>query len=95
MNKHLDIRGNGHYRKIVYGHEMPEHMRAEFDYLNDDEYDCNQFVKYLGQWYDLNEFVMTSVEGWDGMFTETAFSAVLCKHYDYDEDKINRAMWFS
>lgn len=85
-------------RKIIYGCELPEKYRKEFDYLSDEEYAINTFVVYRGNAYDLYEFmriednVKSNVQfaewnAWHGYASDTYFSGVLVRFID-DESVI-------
>ena len=67
---------------------MPSYIR--FDYLNDEEFESNSFVEYLGQIYDISEFVLiennSDFKGWDGYSSDSYFSGTLikiCKDNDF------------
>ena len=82
----LQIITNNQEREIVYGHELPIDNRDDFDYLNDEKYQFNEFIVYRGTVYDLNQFMRVAEDGafkdWDGVHGETAFSGVLVKIVD-------------
>jgi len=80
------IISNGHTRPLHYWHDLPTKEREYFDYGGAIEGD---YVKYLGAWYNLGDFERITPQqpnlyaaGWQGFFTETAFSAVVVKVAD-------------
>lgn len=93
-------------RTVVYWEQLPESAREQFDYLRSEtERADGRFVEYRGAWYDLGEFdtlVGTGyrsellADGWHGVQTDSAFSAVLVKYVD-DTDHgsvvMARATW--
>lgn len=78
---------NNNPRKLKYGSEMPEKLRADFDYIESDEFDCHDFFVYKGYWYDLSDFMRIdnsegTREGWekfDGYHSDSFFSGILVK----------------
>lgn len=69
-------------RPLVYGYELPENQRREFDYLSDEEYYSSVFVKYKGQYYDLLDFTKpfySKLIYWDGLRSDSFFSGILIK----------------
>lgn len=90
----MKIRTNNQPRRILYGCELTESERQEFDYIEDIDFaDC--FVRYKGRVYDLGEFArITKVvaphpqregwENWDGYASDSFFSGVLVRYVDSD-----------
>lgn len=66
--------------------------REDFDYLDwpaiEDGQDSATFFRYRGRLYDLGEFTLTEIEGWDGIATDTFFSGTLVKFVIEDNDYI-------
>lgn len=75
---------NNQPRKVIYGYELSNKERREFDYLSSEDLDTREFVRYKRCLYDTGEFVRVtnSVTNWDGYFSETFFSGVLIKYID-------------
>lgn len=77
-------------RDILDGWELTPQEREKFDYLNwagiDEGTDSASFFRYKGEIYDLGNFMHTSMEGWGGIETDSAFSGTLIRfvHDDYD-----------
>lgn len=96
----MTIITNHHPRPIIYGFELSESERSEFDYLENIE-DAS-FFRYRGQLYDLGEFVRIvpagskgsafahydhtgELSGWHGIATDSYFSAVVVRYSEDDE----------
>lgn len=52
----LSIRTNNHWREPVPFFELPESVRSDFDYVDEEEQYSDRFVCYRNHWYDLHEF---------------------------------------
>jgi hypothetical protein len=87
----MQIRCNNQKRPVIYGFELTEKERAEFDYLDDIE--NAQFFRYKRAVYDLGEFMRIGPNiaphpqrpGWekfDGYSSDSFFSGVLVKFCD-------------
>lgn len=68
--------------EIVYGSQLPLDQRNEFDYLNDDDFECNEFFKYRGNYYDISQFMKCDKNSafepfWHGYHGDSFFSGVL------------------
>ena len=85
---------NNQPRDILYGYNLPEKWRNEFDYLSDEEYDTHSFVFYRNWVYDLSEFLMINggpfscnppqdsiLQKWDGVLTDSFFSGIVIRFY--------------
>jgi hypothetical protein len=93
----VTIKTNNIPRQLKYGYDMPEKYKADFDYIDAEEFDSHNFVEYKGVWYDLGEFTRISheywgvsgiekIKEWHGISYDSAFSGVLiklCKDSDY------------
>jgi len=76
----LKIITNDVPRSVIYGHELTEKEKAEFDYIEKEYFDCHMFVQYRGWIYDLSEFMRTdSMMPWDGVMSESYFSGILVR----------------
>lgn len=82
----MEIKTNNIPRNVVYGFELPENQRKEFDYLSEEEYSNNEFFKYKGRYYDLGEFMRCEGElkeqGWYGYMSDSFFSGIVIKFDD-------------
>ena len=68
--------------EIIYGYQLPSDKRSDFDYLNDDDYECQDFFKYRGNYYDISQFMRVDKNSpfepfWHGYHGESFFSGVL------------------
>ena len=82
---------NNHPRPIVYGWELSDSERQEFDYYDADELDCAMFFRYKGEIYDLGEFMCVDrgpFTGWDGYSSDSFFSGILVKYPEHDNDHV-------
>lgn len=83
-------------RDVLWGLELSEKERAEFDYLNPDELDYATFFRYKGEVYDLGEFmridepVSSIFKGWDGYSSDSFFSGVLVRYVDDGQIVVGR-----
>lgn len=91
----MNIKTNNQPRENVYAFMVDDatraKLRAQFDYLTDDEFDETIFVKYMNHWYSLDhDFIRTDrdacgdLAGWDGYASDSFFSGVVVK---YREDE--------
>ena len=93
----MNIITNNHQRQMACLAELPDNVRADFDYVNEDERYCPRFVRYLGHWYDVydsqsitRELGFDQFKGWDGIVSETFFSGVLFRLVGDDEVIVGR-----
>lgn len=97
------VRTNNIPRPVIYGFDLTEKERKEFDYLDfttdcqdntgDNEGNYRQFFRYKGNVYDLGDCMRveesnTLCKGWDGYYGETFFSAVVVKYVNNFESVI-------
>lgn len=69
---------NNHKRPILSGWEIPESiLEDDFSYCSED----SLFFKYRDQYYALDEFMRTDIDGWDGIFCDSFFSGILIRIY--------------
>lgn len=73
-------------RLALYGHELSNEEREEFDYIDPADFDSHQFVRFKGNLYDLNDFLrateMKELAGWDGYASDSYFSGTVIKYVD-------------
>lgn len=90
----VKIFGNNHDVPIIYGYQLSDKWKKEFDYYdNEEELDGATFFKYKGWIFDLCEFI--AIRGnhpfeecpikFDGYKSDTFFSGVLIKLSDDGE----------
>jgi hypothetical protein len=90
----LTIKTNNRPRQTVPGFVLFENqaVRKQFDYLTDDEFRDESFIKYHGWWYAMCDFMRiepgSSFEGWHGYHGDSYFSGVLIKLVDNGEEVI-------
>lgn len=53
----LRIFGNNHNVPIIYGHELSDKWKKEFDYYDEEELDGATFFKYKDWVFDISEFM--------------------------------------
>ena len=69
-------------RNMIYGYELTDKQKQDFDYIAD--IDSHDFVKYKGMIFDVSEFMITDLEGWDGVSGQSYFHGYLIKIVDSD-----------
>lgn len=79
------------YRNTLYGYELTEKEKREFDYLEPEELETRDFIRYRGWVYDLGEFMQTPKDSplseWDGYSSDSFFSGIVIK-YSPDREQI-------
>lgn len=81
----MKIITNNQPRLLLYGYELTDKEKQDFDYLED--IDSHSFLKYKGTIYDAGEFMRVDndyLKGWDGYSSDSYFSGVLIKYIDSD-----------
>lgn len=82
----MQIITNNKPRQLIYGYELTDKEKSNFDYL--DDIDSHNFIKCKGFVYDVSEFMSTynmdSLKDWDGYYSDSYFSGVLIKIIDSD-----------
>ena len=82
----MQIITNNIPRQLIFGYELTDKEKSNFDYL--DDIDSHNFIKYKGFIYDVSEFMSTysmdSLKDWDGYASDSYFSGVLIKFIDSD-----------
>lgn len=84
VRKKLIIKTNNRYTPVIYGSELSDKWRKEFDFLNKKEFDDSHFFKYKNQIWYLGDFMRidrntVDFKGWDGQHSLTAFSGLVVK----------------
>lgn len=74
--------GNIEECEIIYGYQLPPDKRSDFDYLSDDDYECQSFIKYRNDYYSIDQFMKCGLNNpfgdfWHGYHSDSAFSGVL------------------
>ena len=92
----MKIITNNKPRQLVYGYELTDKQKQDFDYI--DDIDSHDFVIYKNNAYDLSEFMRIGnndkLEGWDGYSSDSFFSGTLVKYAD-DMESIIMGWYYS
>ena len=106
----LTIKTNNHPRQLMSGLTLNLHVgdkkaaeiRQQFDYLNDEEFENEDFITYKGYTYAMCDFMRNNqppdseMYGWDGVAADSYFSGVLLKYVeDSDYNEVILATYFS
>ena len=82
----IKIMTNNKPRQLIYGYELTDKQKQDFDYIED--IDSHDFVKYKNNIYDLSEFMRVenndSLKDWQGYSSDSYFSGTLVKYIDND-----------
>ena len=92
----LTVKTNGHYNHMFYGYELPDKVKKDFDYIED--IDSANFIKYKGHYYSVGDLMRCTGEladmGWQGYESGSAFSGVVFKFDEYDQDRVCCGTYF-
>jgi hypothetical protein len=92
------IKTNHVPRDVVDACELTAEERREFDYIDWPAVgrgeESASFVRYRGELYDLGEFMLSSVPGWDGFRADTFFSGLVVRYCD-DHERVVVGLYFS
>lgn len=85
----MKIKTNNKPRDVIYGFQLSDKERAEFDYYAEQGLCDARFFRYKGQLYDLGEFQITAgdlkAQGWQRYASDSYFSGVVVKYRnDYE-----------
>jgi hypothetical protein len=85
-------------RNLIYGYELTEKEKEEFDYLSAEEIDSHEFFRYKDNVYDPSEFMRTPENSelgkWDGYYGNSYFSGILIKYVN-DCEQVIVARYYS
>lgn len=89
----MHIITNNEPRNMLYGNELTEKERKEFDYIKPKEFDHISFIRYRGEIYDLSEFMHIDKDSiffkdWNGYIGESYFSGILVKLVEHNTDQV-------
>ena len=85
----LKIITNNVPRPLIYGYELTDSEKEDFEYINASEIESSSFFRYKGEVYDPNEFMcIDSVmilhhpefKAWDGYQSDSYFSGILINY---------------
>lgn len=97
----VTIKTNNVPRQLIFGYELSEKEKADFDYIEDIE--AHDFLKYKGEIYDPSDFMYINpskeclpkgFEKWDGYVSDSFFSGILIK-YCNDFESVIVATYYS
>lgn len=92
MENKITIITNNKPRFIIYGFELTQKEKEEFDYYTNEELDDQTFFRYKGNIYCMDEFMRIennpSLKGWDGYCSDSYFSGILVKIVENEETVI-------
>lgn len=96
----IEIRTNGKFRPVLYGFELTDSERRDFDYIDSDDFDGSTFVRYKGRLYDVGEFLRIperseDLAGWDGYAPDSYFSGTLIRFDPDDSERVVMGWYFS
>ena len=100
----LKVFGNNHAVPIIYGFELSDKEKKDFDYLDEEELENQMFFRYKGQVYDFGEFMR--VEGnncpfegcpikFHGYHADSFFSGILVSYIEHDDENIRVYTYYS
>ena len=88
----LEITTNNHPRELLCRADLPAKAAAYFDYVNEEESYSPRFVRYRGEWYDVEDTMSTrellpecghhDLRGWHRYISDTFFSGVVFRYVD-------------
>ena len=83
----MKIITNNHWNTFLYGYELTEEQKLDFDYI--DDIDSESFIKYRGIIYSIHDFMAIERSPfpgkWDGYSSDSFFSGVIIKLSDDTE----------
>jgi len=69
------------YVEFYTGHDVPDSQKSDFDYLDEDEFLSNSFVKINDDFYDLSDFIRldgnSEFAGYHGLASQSYFLSYL------------------
>lgn len=92
MNDAMTIKSNHQERELFSFEDLPANKKENFDYIQGEDRFSLRLFSYRGSWYDYYEFDRAGddlkAKGWDGVQTESYFSAVLVTYWDRDGNNL-------
>jgi hypothetical protein len=88
----MQITTNKIPRNLMYGYELPEYIKKDFDYL--ENINDSEFFQYKEQYYDIGEFLtchdIEQFIDWHGYSPDSFFSGILVKFVSSDSIIVGR-----
>ena len=80
----MKVKTDHKWRNMLYGYELTEKEKGEFDYISPEDIDASSFFRYKGRVYYVGDFMVisgddTALQGWDGYAPDSYFSGVVVK----------------
>ena len=91
----MKIKTDNKPREILFGYQLTDAERKEFDYIDSSEiasWDDAEFVRYKGRLYDLHDTepgpgssgMPNELKGWHAYVSQTFFSGVVFRYGEVD-----------
>jgi len=91
----MHIKTNNQSRPVIYGCELSDKEKSEFDYYSPEELDSREFFRYKNSVYDFSAFMSidkqtksnaqsNGLSEWDGYMSDSCFSGIVIR-YDRSE----------
>ena len=82
------VKGKHKYYAISW-YDLPEKVKGDFDYLENDQKMDERFIKYKGYYYDSYDMMgcngIVDMGDWDAYHGESYFSGILLKYSHVDD----------
>ena len=76
----MTIITNGHHRDLLSWRELTDDEKDDFDWIDNPDDRGQDFFRYRGDAYCLDQFERTVIGGWDGYHGDTFFSGILIRY---------------
>lgn len=79
------------WKNLLYGYELTDKEKKEFDWIDADEIDSHSFFRYRKNVYSITEFMsihatrLTFDKPWNGYYSDSYFSGILIELSDDGE----------
>ena len=96
----MKVISNYHWNNLVYGYELTDKEKSEFDYISDEDIDSHNFIRYRGNVIDPSEFMATpnneparqelnELSTWHGYQSDSFFSGLVIRYSsDFEQYQI-------
>ena len=80
-------------RNLIYGYQLTDNERKDFDYITPEDFDTHDFLRYKGVVYDIGEFMRINSNSpfypyWHGQYNNSYFSGILIRIDPDDSDRV-------